>query len=70
VADDGEGERPFVSVDKRTLYEDVSRLMRPEKVEKSPLTPLGELLQASIKRVRAVGAGRSPGGSVDTRSID
>ena len=54
-ASDAEGvdeeERPFVSVDKRTLYEDVARLMRPEKVEKSPLTPLGELLQASIKRV-------------------
>lgn len=50
-AEGAEEERPFVSVDKRTLYEDVARLMRPEKVEKSPMTPLGELLQASIKRV-------------------
>lgn len=46
-----ETERPSVSVDKRTLYEDIARLMRPEKVEKSPMTPLGELLKASIKQV-------------------
>jgi hypothetical protein len=50
-------EPPYVSVDKRTLYEDVSRLMRPEKVEKSPMTPLGELLKASIKRVSFLGGG-------------
>lgn len=60
--EEGEEERPFVSVDKRTLYEDVSRLMRPEKVEKSPMTPLGELLQASIKRVTCAGlCWREPG---------
>ncbi len=43
----------FISVDKRGLYEEVARLHQSDKTpqEKSPLSPLGKLLQASIKQV-------------------
>ncbi|EWM26639.1 Putative S-adenosyl-L-methionine-dependent methyltransferase MidA [Nannochloropsis gaditana] len=40
----------YISVDKRGLYEEVTRAMSGKK-EKSPLTPLGKLLQTSIKQV-------------------
>lgn len=43
-------EEQYISVDKRGLYQEVARAMGG-KVEKSPLTPLGKLLQASIKQV-------------------
>ena len=43
-------EEQYISVDKRGLYQEVARAMGG-KVEKTPLTPLGKLLQASIKQV-------------------
>jgi len=43
-------EEQYISVDKRGLYQEVARAMGG-KVEKSPLTPLGEILKASIKQV-------------------